>query len=80
MNSSLCKLNVQIAEKWFCLIFDALIVSYFMSAIVAVKNEKCEARFKSSLGPSSPISEITTSHVCRLKRQETQLFKNQVFF
>ena len=51
-----------------------------MSAIVAVKNEKREARFKSSLGPSSPISEITTSHVCRLKRQETQLFKNQVFF
>ena len=32
MNSSLCKLNVQIAGKWFCLIFYALIVSYFISA------------------------------------------------
>ena len=51
-----------------------------MSAIVAVKNEKREARFKSSLGPSSPISEITTSHVCRLKRQETQLFKKPSVF
>ena len=51
-----------------------------MSAIVAAKKEKCETSFKSSIGPSRPISEITTSHVCRLKRLETQLIKNQVFF
>ena len=34
MNSSLCKLNVQNAGRWFCLICYALIVSYFISAIM----------------------------------------------
>ena len=34
--------------------------------------------FKSSTGPSHPISEITTRG-CRLKRLETQSIKDQVF-
>ena len=46
---------------------------------MALKNEKNEMSFKSSIGPSCPISEITT-HVCRLKRLETRLIKDQVFF
>ena len=49
-----------------------------MSAIVSVKKEKCETSFKSSIRPSRPISEITTSHICRLKRLETQLIKNYI--
>ena len=77
MKSSLCKFNVQIAGNSFFLIFDALIVSYYISAIVAVKKEKSEMSFKSSIGP---IYEITTSHVCKLKRLETRLIKTQVFF
>ena len=40
MNSSLCKSNNQIAAKSFCPIFDALIVSYYISAIAAVKKKK----------------------------------------
>ena len=80
MNSSLCKLNVQIAGKSFCLIFDALIVSYYISPITAVKKENSEMSFKSSIGPSRPIFEITVSYVCRLKRLETRVIKNQMFF
>ena len=47
-----------------------------LSATVAVKKEKTAMSFKSSIGPSHPISEITTSDVCRLKRLET----NHMFF
>ena len=50
-----------------------------MSVIVVLKKKTCEASLKSSIGPSRPISEITTSHVCRL-RLETRLIKNHVFF
>ena len=39
-NSSLSKFNVQIAGKSFCVIFDALKVSYYKSAIVVVKKQK----------------------------------------
>ena len=80
MNSSLCKSDVQIAGKLFCLIFYALTVSYYISSIAAVKKEKSEMSFKSSIGPRHPISEIITSHVCRLKRPEMKVIKNQMFF
>ena len=40
-------------------------------AIAAVKKEKTAMSFKSSIGPSHPIFEIATSHLCRLKRLET---------
>ena len=80
MNSSLCKSNNQIAAKSFCPIFDALIVSYYISAIAAVKKKKSEMNFKSSIRPSHPISEIMNFHVCSLKRPETRAIKNQMFF
>ena len=35
---------------------------------------------KSSIRPSHPISEITTSHVCTLKRPEKRVIKDQMFF
>ena len=78
MNSSLCKLNVQIAGKLFCLIFDALIV--LLSTITAVKKSKGEVIFKSSIGPSRPVFEITISHFCRLKRLKARVIKNHMFF
>ena len=82
MNSSLCRLNVQIARKSLCLIFDNLIVSYYISPIVAVNKEKSKISFKSCIKPSCPISEITTSHVCRLEDykqewSEIKYFSNQ---
>ena len=46
---------------------------------VAVKKERNEMNFKSSIGPSRPNSEIK-AHVCRLKRLEAWLIKDQVFF
>ena len=54
MNSSLCKLDVQVAGKEFFPIFAAIIVSYYISAVC--------------IGPSPPTSEITTSHICREKQ------------
>ena len=75
MNSSLCKSNVQIAGKRFYVIFDA-----YISAIATIKKEKSEMKLKSSIGPSHPISETTTSHACKLKTLETRMIKNQVFF
>ena len=78
MNSFLCWLNVQIAGNSLHLIFD-LIVSWYISAIVAVKKKKSDISFKSNIRPSCPISEITTSHVCRLTRPEKRAIKNNVF-
>ena len=49
MDSSLCRLNVEFARKSLCLFFDDLIVSYYISTIVAVKNEKGEMSLKSSI-------------------------------
>ena len=60
-------LNVQNAGKSFCLIFDALIVSYFL--LLSLQ----------SIGPSHLISEIATCHVCRLKRLKTRVIKNCMF-
>ena len=68
MDSSLCRLNVEFARNSLCLIFDDLINSYYISAIMAVKNEKGEMSLKSSIWPSCLIPEITISHACRLKR------------
>ena len=79
MDSSLCRLNVEFARNSLCLIFDDLINSYYISAIVAVKNEKGEMSLKSSIWPSCLIPEITISHACRLKRLETRLIKNKAF-
>ena len=59
--------------------FWCLIVSYYISASVAVKKEKSEMSFKSSVRPSCPIFEITTSHVCRLKRLEMRVIKIKCF-
>ena len=79
LNSSLCKLNVQIAGKSFLILSNFWCFnSFILSAIAAVKKEKTETNFKSSVGPSYPISEIATSHVCTLKRLETKVIKNHV--
>ena len=72
----MCRLNVQIARKSLGLTFDDLIVSYYTSAIMAVEKEKSEMSFKSSIKPSWPISQITTSHAFRLKRLETRMTKS----
>ena len=58
-----------------CLTFDDSIFSYYASATVAAKKEKSEMSFKSSIRQSCPISEITNSYVCRLKRLETRVIK-----
>ena len=55
-------------------------VSYYIYAIVAVKKEKSEMSFKSSIRPSHPISEMATSHVCGIKRLEMRVIKIRVFF
>ena len=55
-------------------------VSYYISAKVAVKKEKSEMSFKSSIRPSHIISEMKTSHICGLKRLEMRVIKFQVFF
>ena len=75
MNSSLCRLNAHIARKSLCLIFDNLIASYYIYGILVVKKEKSHTSFKCSIRPSCPISEITISHVCCLKRQEARVIK-----
>ena len=54
-------------------------VSYYISAKVAVKKEKSEMSFKSSIRPSHIISEMKTSHICGLKRLEMRVIKFQVF-
>ena len=51
-----------------------------LTAIVALKKEKTEISLKSSIEPSYPISKIATSHVRRLKRLETRVIKNHVFY
>ena len=43
-----------------------------------VKKKKSEMSFKFSIGPSHPISEIATSHVCKLKGLKTRVIKNLV--
>ena len=53
MNSFLCWLNVQIAGNSLHLIFD-LIVSWYISAIVAVKKKKKKKKKKVTLA-SNPI-------------------------
>ena len=53
--------------------------TFYICYYVAVKKEKNKMSFKSSIGLSCPIPEITT-HVFRLKWLETQLIKDQVFF
>ena len=47
---------------------------------MALKKEKTEISLKSSIEPSYPISKIATSHVRRLKRLETRVIKNHVFY
>ena len=79
IKSFLRRLNVQIARKSLCIIFDDLIVSYYISAIVAVNKEKSEMSFKSCIRPSCSIFGLTNSCVCRLKRLETRVITNQVF-
>ena len=61
---------VSFAAKPFCLIFNALIVSYYISDIAAAKKEKSEMSFKSIIGPRHSIYEIATSHIGRPKRLE----------
>ena len=75
MNSSLCRLNAHIARKSLCLIFDNLIASYYIYGILVVKKEKSHMNFKCSIRSSCPISEITISRVCCLKRQEARVIK-----
>lgn len=66
MNSSLWRLDVQIAGESFCLIFNVLIF-FLCFAIAVVKKRIGEMNFKSSTGSSHLISEKATSHVSRLK-------------
>ena len=50
-------------------------------AFTAVKKGTSGMSFESSIGPSHPISEIVTSHVCRLKKTRNEGdWKNGVFF
>ena len=84
MNSSLCKLNVQIecSNSWKMILPNILCFNSFMFYIcyyVTVKKEKNEMNFKSTIEPSHPIYEITT-HAFRLKRLETWLIKDQMLF
>ena len=60
------------AGKWFNLIFDAPIVPSSRYYIVAVKKITTGISFVSSIGPSHPISEITFSHVYRLKKTRNE--------
>ena len=78
MNSSLCKLNNKIAEKWFCIVFFWLNNFIFYIFYYVDVKKKNEMSFKFGLEPRHPISEIKT-YVWRLKRLETWLTKNQVF-
>ena len=41
-------------------------------AFTAVKKGTSGMSFESSMGPSHPISEIVTSHVCRLKKTRNE--------
>ena len=43
-----------------------------MSCLLTVKKGTSGMSFKSSVGPSHPISEIVTSHVCRLKKTKNK--------
>ena len=70
--SNCCK---KILSNFLC--FDSFIL--YICYFVAVKKKKNEMSFKSSIGPSLPISEITIC-VCRLKKLETRLIKDQMFF
>ena len=56
MNSSLGKLNVQIAGKYSCQIFDDLAALY--PAIATLKKRTGEVSFKFTKGPNQPISEM----------------------
>ena len=81
MNSSLCRLNVQVPGESFLILSSFwCFSSIILSAIATVKEVKTEMCFQSSIGLSHPIYEISTSHVWSLKRIETRVFKNQMFF
>ena len=81
MNSSLCKLNVQVPGESFLILSSFwCFSSIILSAFVTVKEVKTEMCFQSSIGLSHPIYEIATSDVWSLKRLETRVFKNQMFF
>ena len=49
-----------------------LLENPFCPAIAAVKKGATGMSFESSIGPSHPISEIATSHVCRLKKTRNE--------
>ena len=81
MNSSLRKLNFQVPWESFLILSSFWCFSSIMlSAIATVKEVKTEMCFQSSIGLSHPIYEIATSDVWSLKRLETRVFKNQMFF
>ena len=54
--------------------------SIILSAIATVKEVKTEMCSKPSIGLSHPISEIATYDARSLKKLETTVFKNQMFF
>ena len=81
MNSSLCKLNVQVPLESFLILFSFwCFSSIILSAIATVKEVKTEMCSKPSIGLSHPISEIATYDARSLKKLETTVFKNQMFF
>ena len=78
MNTFQCKLNVQVAGKSFSLIFDALVV--YMSRY-------CRFQEKNNWSSSNPVQDQVTPFLklrllmCAiLKRLETRVIKNRVFF
>ena len=74
-------MQIEYSDCWKTILSNFLCPSSFIClAIAAVKKEKSQMSFKSIIGPSHPISEIATSHVCGLKRLETRVIKNYVFF
>ena len=81
MNSSLWKLNVQVPRESFLILSSFwCFSSIILSDIATPKEVKTEMCFKPSIGLSHPIYEIATSDAWSLKRLETRVFKNQIFF
>ena len=65
----------------FCDMLSCVIFSYhFWLKEMCVKKGTNGMSFKSIIGPSQPISEIVTSHVCRLKKTRNEGDQKSHFF
>ena len=79
MNSCLWKLNVQIAGKYSCQIFDDLAALY--PAIATLKKRTSQVSLKSIKGPNQPISEMAVhGNVWRFIKKTRNEIENWVLF